>query len=122
MNYKNIAGMFNPAHKAMYDEVINLFPDGTFLEIGVLFGRSLIYLAQNSTPKSKIIGIDLFPYYLPPELGKNAIWFSKLKGDLNTAAIVDNEGTLKQYEKVLINNINLKLLFSYFYLLLFDFF
>lgn len=53
MNYKNIQGWFS--FKNIYDNMINKYDNGVFVEIGAWFGKSTAYMAQQIKENNKAI-------------------------------------------------------------------
>lgn len=62
-SWKDIPGWTCDDMLALYREVGERWPEGTFVEVGVAYGRSLAFLAS-AAPGARVIGVDTWDEFM----------------------------------------------------------
>lgn len=111
--YKNIFGFFD--YSKLYSMMVDKFPDGSaFVELGVYFGKSLCYLAEECIKKNKKIklyGIDHWkdlihefdenPDIVPKEIfDANKTWQDVYDAAIKNLKRFDNVTLIKEHSQL----------------------
>lgn len=103
IKYTSIPGHFTKKNEEFYDYVVEMIPEGgVFVELGVLFGKSLVYLVHKMKAKNKsfqVIGIDNFSgtkdwprLYKGKHLARHCKEYLKEAGVLDHISLIETSG------------------------------
>jgi predicted O-methyltransferase YrrM len=62
--WTDVPGWTCPRLIDLYEEIAGLYTSGTFVEVGVAYGRSLAFMATKAGSSVRLIGVDIFQAFM----------------------------------------------------------